>query len=82
LDLMMPEMDGFEFLARLQGDATLRDIPVIVITARDLTAEDRRRLGAGARDVLSKHAFDAGSFAERLIALLPTVNRRQTRGVI
>ena len=81
LDLMMPEMDGFEFLARLQSDATLRDIPVIVITARDLTAEDRRRLGAGARDVLSKHAYDAASFAERLIALVPTVNKRQTQGV-
>ena len=41
LDLMMPEMDGFEFLEELRQHADWKDIPVVVITAKDLTEEDR-----------------------------------------
>ena len=41
LDLMMPEMDGFEFISELADHPEWRDIPVIVITAKDLTEEDR-----------------------------------------
>ncbi|MBK8741007.1 MAG: response regulator [Betaproteobacteria bacterium] len=41
LDLMMPEMDGFEFLVELRGRVEWRDIPVVVVTAKDLTAEER-----------------------------------------
>ncbi len=41
LDLMMPEMDGFEFLRKIRSDAALKTIPVIVVTAKTLTDEDR-----------------------------------------
>jgi CheY-like chemotaxis protein len=44
LDLMMPEMDGFSFAAELHRHKEWRDIPVIVVTAKDLTPEDRLRL--------------------------------------
>ena len=44
LDLMMPEMDGFEFLDALAARAEWREIPVIVITAKQLTAGERERL--------------------------------------
>ena len=37
LDLIMPEMDGFELLLRMKEDAGLRNIPVLVLTAKDLT---------------------------------------------
>ncbi len=47
LDLMMPEMDGFEFLSRLRQDERWREIPVVVVTAKTLTAEDRNRLNDG-----------------------------------
>ena len=44
LDLMMPGMDGFELVAELQSRPSWRSIPVIVVTAKDMTAEDQARL--------------------------------------
>jgi len=45
LDLVMPGMDGYDVLARIQDDAELRDIPVAVITAQTRTTEEERQLG-------------------------------------
>jgi CheY-like chemotaxis protein len=56
LDLMMPEMDGFEFLEELRHRAEWRDIPVVVVTAKDLTEEDHRRLNGEVEGVLQKDA--------------------------
>ncbi len=57
LDLMMPEMDGFEVAARLRSDARWRDIPIVVVTARDLTVEERARLAGTVESVLQKGAY-------------------------
>ena len=57
LDLMMPEMDGFAVVAALQKEARWRDIPVVVITARDLNAKDHERLNSGVQSVLVKETF-------------------------
>ena len=48
----MPEMDGFAVVAALQKEAGWYDIPVIVITARNLDAKDRERLNSGVQSVL------------------------------
>ncbi|HZA66667.1 MAG TPA: response regulator [Geminicoccaceae bacterium] len=56
LDLMMPEMDGFEVATALHGDERWREIPVIVLTAADLTEEDRRRLNGAVERILAKSA--------------------------
>ncbi len=66
LDLLMPRMDGFEFAATLQEHPEWRRIPVIVVTAKDLTAADRRRLGAGAAKILLKHEFDPAELVDQL----------------
>ena len=66
LDLMMPEMDGFEVVAALQGDKDWRDIPVIVITSLDLTAKDRERLNSGVQSVLVKEKFRPEDLVERI----------------
>ena len=66
LDLMMPEMDGFEVVAALQGDKDWRDIPVIVITSLDLNAKDRERLNAGVQSVLVKDKFRPEDLVERI----------------
>jgi PAS domain S-box-containing protein len=66
LDLLMPGMDGFEFAAALQAKPEWRRIPVIVVTAKDLTAEDRRRLEAGVAKILLKHEFDPTELVDQL----------------
>ncbi len=63
LDLMMPEMDGFEFATQVRLRAEWRSIPIIVLTARDLTAEDRRRLNGNVEKILLK----AGDSHEALL---------------
>jgi signal transduction histidine kinase/DNA-binding response OmpR family regulator len=70
LDLMMPEMDGFQVVAALHGDPAWRDIPVVVITARDLSAEDRERLNSGVESVLVKERFQPSELVERIRALV------------
>ncbi len=57
LDLMMPEMDGFQFLDHVREDKRWRSIPIIVITAKDLTQEDRRRLNGYVKGILQKGAY-------------------------
>ncbi len=54
LDLMMPVMDGFEFLHRLRAREDLRDVPVIVLTARELSADEKAYLAKKADSVLDK----------------------------
>jgi CheY-like chemotaxis protein len=54
LDLMMPQMDGFEFLEEMRHKAEWRDIPVVVVTAKDLTDTDRVRLNGGVERIILK----------------------------
>jgi CheY-like chemotaxis protein len=58
LDLMMPKMDGFEFLDEVRGRPDWQDIPVVVITAKDLTDEDRSRLNGGVERIIQKSDRD------------------------
>jgi adenylate cyclase len=58
LDLMMPKMDGFEFLDELRSRTDWQDIPVVVITAKDLTQEDRDRLNGGVERIIQKSDRD------------------------
>ncbi len=57
LDLMMPEMDGFEFVSILRQEPSYADIPVVVLTAKDITTEDRQRLHSGVETIFQKGAY-------------------------
>ena len=56
LDLMMPEMDGFQFVEHVRQHEAWRTIPIVVVTAKDLTAEDRLRLNGSVADIIKKDA--------------------------
>ena len=57
LDLMMPEMDGFELVSRLRQREDWKAIPVVVLTAKELTEADRDRLNGSVKRVLQKGAY-------------------------
>jgi signal transduction histidine kinase/DNA-binding response OmpR family regulator len=78
LDLMMPEMDGFEFLDALAAREEWREIPIIVITAKKLTAEERERLLRQARKVLEKATATRVDIAA---AIGEAIRRRQVAPV-
>lgn len=54
LDLMMPKMDGFEFLDQVRSQPKAVDTSVIVVTAKDLTSEDLERLNGGVQRIIQK----------------------------
>jgi adenylate cyclase len=66
LDLMMPEMDGFEFLDTFNSRADWRHVPVVVITAKQLTAAERALLSGRARSVIRKGASIDRDIAEAI----------------
>jgi CheY-like chemotaxis protein len=70
LDLMMPEMDGFQLVAALQQHPQWRRIPVVVVTALDLSAEDRARLNSGVETVLLKESFKPSDLIDGLRRLV------------
>ena len=54
LDLLMPNMDGYEVLARLRADSRTKDLPVIILTALNSDADIIRGFKAGANDFITK----------------------------
>jgi CheY-like chemotaxis protein len=70
LDLGMPHMDGFEFLTRLRAVPGYASTPVIVITARDLTEQDHRRLKSmGVGRTFQKGRYDTQALTEAITEL-------------
>jgi CheY-like chemotaxis protein len=66
LDLMMPEMDGFAFMAELGNNPEWRRIPVVVLTAKDLTDTDRERLNGYVERVLQKGSYNRQQLLEEV----------------
>jgi len=70
LDLMMPVMDGCQFAAELRRHEAWRGIPVVVITAKDLTPDERRALNGDVQGVLQKGALGADELLRELRRLV------------
>jgi CheY-like chemotaxis protein len=58
LDIMMPEVDGFVVLENLKGNKTTRHIPVVVVTAKELTSVEQQLLNRRVQSLLQKGLFD------------------------
>ncbi|HEX6012281.1 MAG TPA: response regulator, partial [Geminicoccaceae bacterium] len=77
LDLMMPEMDGFEFLDELRRTEAGHRTPVVVVTAADLSASDRERLNGGVLRVLRKGSHGRDELLAELHELLAVYRSRR-----
>ncbi|MBA3471430.1 MAG: response regulator [Herpetosiphonaceae bacterium] len=72
LDLMMPIVDGFQLLARLRDDPATQHIPVIIVTARDLSNEEIKQLRSAAQGIQAKHTLNMNTLVaevQRHVAL-------------
>ena len=75
LDLMMPEMDGFEFMHELRRQPAWQQIPVIVVTAKDITDDDRRRLHGHVNEILQKGSYTTEELLREIRRLTATTLR-------
>jgi signal transduction histidine kinase/DNA-binding response OmpR family regulator len=64
LDLLMPGIDGFEVVERLQAEPTTADIPIVILTAKDIAPEERERLAAHVAHLAAKASFSPAEFVE------------------
>ena len=77
LDLLMPEMDGFEFVAALRNRREWRRLPVLVVTAMELSEEDHRRLNGEVERVIRKSGQPRDELLRELgLALIDCVERQ------
>jgi len=78
LDLMMPEMDGFEFVAALRQHPGWRTIPVVVLTAKTLSPDDRARLNGYVERIIQKGAYSREVLLAEVRDLVAARARRPT----
>lgn len=67
LDLMMPDVDGFAVLEALKADDDTRDVPVIVVTAKELSAAERERLTGRIEKLMQKGSFTDEELLEEIL---------------
>ncbi|MGH3147472.1 MAG: response regulator, partial [Rubrobacter sp.] len=79
LDLMMPEMDGFEFVARLRGREEWRDIPVVVVTSKEITRQDRLRLDGYVAQVVQKDEHGRDDLLAEVRDLVRAYTRQESQ---
>jgi CheY-like chemotaxis protein len=80
LDLMMPEMDGFELVAELRRHDRWGAIPIVVVTAKDLAREDRDRLNGYVQTILQKGAYGRDQLLAEVRDLVAASVCRRTGG--
>jgi signal transduction histidine kinase/DNA-binding response OmpR family regulator len=80
LDLLMPGMDGFAVIEQLQHDPRYRQIPVIVFTAKTLTATEHGMLEQSVRSVIQKRGLDRDTLIRELRSLLQAYHTRAAQG--
>jgi CheY-like chemotaxis protein len=78
LDLLMPEMDGFEFLDELRRDEKWCSIPVVVVTAKDVTFEDRQRLQGSVQRVIQKANHTGDDLVREVRSILAPIGRQES----
>jgi signal transduction histidine kinase/CheY-like chemotaxis protein len=76
LDLLMPQMDGFEFVNNVQQDPAFSGIPVIILTSKDLTREERKRLSGGVGKIIEKGSVGLKALLQEIETLVDDAHQR------
>ncbi|MBS0201260.1 MAG: HAMP domain-containing protein [Planctomycetes bacterium] len=83
LDLRLPDMTGFDLLSRINDDATLRDLPVVVFTGKELSAEEESRLRNVAKSIVLKDVQsperlldETALFLHRIVTNMPVAKQK------
>ena len=76
---MMPVIDGFEFLSIVKAQEQWKTIPVIVITSKDLTLEERAWLMGGAKEIIQKGLFNPEKFCKIVSEQLNEIKKKSYR---
>ena len=82
LDLNMPEVDGFMVLERLKKNPTTQHIPVVVISAKELTTEERKQLEGNIASHWQKGSFSADVLVNSLVKTIHTANEPEQAGMV
>ncbi|MGF1589879.1 MAG: response regulator [Pleurocapsa sp.] len=80
-DLMMPEIDGFELVHRLRQHEQWRNIPVIILTAKNITVEDRQKLNGEVSKIFEKGSYQRSFLFDEVSRLLDEAMIRQQNTV-
>ena len=80
LDLMMPVMDGFDFVFEMRRREATSEIPIVVVTAKDVTEEDRQRLNGGVVGLIERQGLDHDSLVELLRGHVAASRARDASG--
>jgi len=79
-DLMMPEMDGFELVHRLKQDQRLCSIPVVILTAKTITTQDRQKMHGRVSKIFEKGSYQRSILFDEVNNLLEeAISRKQER---
>ena len=88
LDLKLPDMSGFDLLAEVQDEESLRDTPIVVFTGRELTAEEEAELRRKAKSIVVKGVRsperlldETALFLHRVVKKLPPAKQRMLEGL-
>lgn len=77
LDLVLPEMDGFEVVQWLRAREKFAHVPLVVYTAHEVTASDQERLRLGRTEFMTKSRVSPEQFEQRVIELLATMTAEE-----
>jgi CheY-like chemotaxis protein len=79
LDLMMPEMDGFQFITEMRKNPIWQPIPIVVLTAKTLTPLERQHLSGYVERVLQKGAYNREGLLQEVRDLVVMYIRHQNK---
>jgi CheY-like chemotaxis protein len=79
LDLLMPEVDGFMVVERLRADPMTATIPIVILTSKHLTPEEKARLNGEIACLARKGEFSRVAFVEQVRGLLEPLNTDEYR---